>query len=385
MGRVPRDRAGGDHGAPSRARSALCSCRARWLRRATVAFALGFALVVLGGSAHAEPQTSVALAYEIAPDTEGCPQTEVFESTVTRQLGYDPFRSSAGRHIAVRIARKDAGFEGFIQWTDARGQRVGDRRLSSPRSECSEIAANVAFAVAVQIQLLAALEPDSPESGAPTSSATGSPGSGSQSTSPATAPPGEPASGVKTPSPTPPNGDTSRTTSSSREKSRPGRFRLSAGLGPSLAVGMAPHVTGLGRIFVSGRFDPLSLELAVDAALPASRRQPDGSGFSLDRIAAGAAACGHVHVFAACLTATVGRLEARGFGVDKPASPAGLFSQLGARIAATQGFGDRYFAAARLEGLVMLSPWTVTLADNVAWSTPRFGGLFGLDFGVYFF
>jgi hypothetical protein len=33
----------------------------------------------------------------------------------------------------------------------------------------------------------------------------------------------------------------------------------------------------------------------------------------------------------------------------------------------------------------MLSPWTVTLNDTVAWTTPRVGGLLGLDFGMYFF
>jgi hypothetical protein len=58
---------------------------------------------------------------------------------------------------------------------------------------------------------------------------------------------------------------------------------------------------------------------------------------------------------------------------------------LGVRIAATHDFGDRYFAGARLEGLVMLSPWTVTLNDTAAWTTPRVGGLIGLDFGMNFF
>jgi hypothetical protein len=166
---------------------------------------------------------------------------------------------------------------------------------------------------------------------------------------------------------------------------RHARFGLSAGLGPSLALGVAPHLTGLGRIFVSGRLGGVSLELAADAALPATRKLADGSGFSLNRFAAGAAACGHVRAFAACLTGTLGSLQARGVGVDKPASPSGLFSQLGVRIAATHDFGDRYFVGARLEGLVMLSPLTVTLNDTVAWTTPRVGGLIGLDFGMNFF
>jgi hypothetical protein len=152
-----------------------------------------------------------------------------------------------------------------------------------------------------------------------------------------------------------------------------------------LALGLAPHATALGRVFVSGRIDPFSLELAVDAALPASQRQDDGSGISLDRIAAGAAACGHLEPFAGCLIATFGRLHASGSGVDKPLSPSGVFSQVGARVAATHDLGERYFVGARVDGLVMLSPWTVTLNDAVVWTTPRIGAVVGVDFGANFF
>ncbi len=67
-----------------------------------------------------------------------------------------------------------------------------------------------------------------------------------------------------------------------------------------------------------------------------------------------------------------------------PSSPSGLFSQAGARIAATRDFG-RYFAAARLDGLVTLSTWTVTLNQATAWTTPRVGALLGLDLGAQFF
>jgi hypothetical protein len=140
----------------------------------------------------------------------------------------------------------------------------------------------------------------------------------------------------------------------------------------------------LGRIYLGARFDPLSLELGMDGALPTTLRQADGSGFSLDQFAARTAACGHVRPFAACLTAGLGRIEARGLGLDKPASPSGLLSQVGARLAATHELGDRFFASARVEGVVTLSRWSVTLNHRVAWRTPRVGGLAGVDFGVFF-
>jgi hypothetical protein len=167
---------------------------------------------------------------------------------------------------------------------------------------------------------------------------------------------------------------------------RPGsRFELAIGLGPSLGLGVAPRPAGLGRLFASGRLSWFSLELALDAAWPATERESDGSGFSLDRFAGTAGACGHVRAFAGCLTGTLGVLQARGFGVDAPASPAGLFSEVGARIVATHQLGARYFLAARVDGLLMLSPWKVTLNDSTAWVTPRVGALLGLDLGARFF
>lgn len=323
----------------------------------------------------------MALEYEVAPDASGCPSVEAFRASVDRQLGYDPFQATAARHVDVHIARKETGFDGAIRWSDAQGQGVGDRQLSSQHSDCTEIAANVAFAVAVQIQLLAALAPASAEaSAAATAPVTSSPDTSTPVTAPSIA-----TTRAAAPSAATRSNDVATAAVPSRPPARRARLAFSAGLGVSLALGVAPRATGIGRIFGSGRFDWASLELAIDGALPTTRTEPDGSGFSLHRFAVDAAACGNVRAFSACLTGSLGRLEASGFGVDKPASPAGSFSELGARLGARHDFGERYFAAARVEGLVLLSPSTVTLNDTVAWTTPRVSALIGLDFGVNFF
>jgi hypothetical protein len=327
-------------------------------------------LAAFAQKARAQPQTFVALEYESAPDSR-CPDVEEFESSVRRQLGYDPFRSTADRRVAVRIARKETGMRASIKWTDARGDWVGDRRLSSRRAECGEIAANTAFAVAVQIQLLATLAPAAPDaSQLPSQDVTAPPTT--RAPDPSATPSPQLDTAAQPPVP-------------QRAVERRARLRVFAGLGPSLALAIAPKPTALGRMFVTGRLDRLSLELAVDAALPAKQGETDGSGFSLDRFATGAAACGHIHALAACLTATLGVLRARGFGVDRTAAPAGFFSQVGGRIAATRDFGDRYFIGGRVDVLVMLSTWAVALNDSVVWTTPRIGGLVGADFGVHFF
>jgi len=337
--------------------------------RITVALVAGAASVLPGSVARAAaPQAFVALDYDVAPDAGPCPDAEKFRASVQRQLGYDPFRHAADRRVAVQIARKDSGFDGHIMWSDAGGRWVGERRLSSRHADCGPIATSLAFAVAVQVQLLATLAPAAPN--------------------PVTPPPAP----VVAPPPAAPLPAPTVTASPAPDATRPPappswgrRVELSVGVGPSLGLRLAPYPTGLGRLFVSGRVARFSLEISVDAALPATRQEVDGSGFALDRFAAGAAACGHARALAACLTATVGLLRARGFGVDAPASPAGPFSQGGARIAAMHGFAGRYFAVARVDGLVMLSPWVVTLNGTAAWTTPRVGAVMGLDLGARFF
>jgi hypothetical protein len=300
----------------------------------------------------------VSLEYEVPGDA--CPDADAFRASVEHQLGYDPFRPGADRRVAVQITRKEPGFDGRIRWSDAEGRWVGDRRLSSRHAECKEIAANLAFSVAVQVQLLATLAPPP---------------------APAAPPPEPPA-----PPPPPPPAATVTTVEAPIAPAPAGRtVTLSVGVGTALALGLAPQATGLGRVFVSGRLGSFSVELGADAALPATQNEVSGAGFSLDRFAATAAGCGHLRAFGACLTATAGVLRARGFGVDQPASPVGAFTQVGARVMAAHDFGNRTFAAAHADLLVMPSPWKVTLNQTTAWMTPRVGGLLGLDVGVRFF
>jgi len=344
-----------------------------WTTRASLRVATLSAVcaTIIATPAHAGPavQTLVSLEYEIAAGSEGCPDAIQFRAAVERQLGYEPFRATADKHVVVSIARKEVGFDGRIHWSDAEGHAAGDRRLSSRHDDCDQIAASVAFSVAVQIQLMAALAPPAV---AEPPAAPAQPAAPVEANPPPPARPAEKAPPVELEVPVAPAAPASR-------------FTLSIGAGPSLAIGVAPHTAGLGRLFASGRAGHVSLELAGDAALPVTQQDASGKGFTLDRFAAEAAACGHVAAFAACVTGTLGRLQAHGLGVDMREAPVGWFSQLGARLAAAYDFSDRYFAAARVDGLVMLAPANVTLNDSVVWTTPRVGAVLGLDFGAHFF
>ncbi len=367
-------------------------------------------LAAIEASARAATPALVSLEYEIAPGTDGCPDADQFRASVARQLRYDPFRATASKRVAVQIARKEIVFEGRIRWSDAEGHWVGDRRLSSRHVECSEIAASVAFSVAVQIQLLAALAPATPtdSNAAAARSAVPSPSSSAPS-SPSSSPPSSfpsssSASLSPSPSPSPPAPVTSPEANAPPERAHTAEvvspvdvavpvapaesassFRLSIGAGPSVALGVAPRTAGIGRLFASGRVGHFSLEIGGEAALPVTQQDATGKGFSLDRFAAEVAACGHASALAFCVTSTVGRMQAHGLGVDMSESPVGWFSQLGARIAAAYDFSDRFFAAGRVDGLVMTAPTEVTLNKTVVWTTPRVGAQLGLDFGARFF
>ena len=48
---------------------------------------------------------------------------------------------------------------------------------------------------------------------------------------------------------------------------------LAVGAGPAVGLGMTPEATAFGRLFVVARFRRLSAEIAADAALPATQRE----------------------------------------------------------------------------------------------------------------
>lgn len=353
-------------------------------------------LVSVPAMGHAAPQVFVSLDYQIVPGAVGCADAAGFRNGVQRQLGYDPFRGQADRRVAVQLSRTDVGYEGRIQWTDAQGRDVGQRRLTTRRPGCAEIVNNVAFAVAVQIQLLGALAPPRPAppiSASPPPRAVAAPppattAEATESTpvdravpehreapaperSEAAPPPPEPVATVVTP------------VNPTAHATRP--LRLALGLGPSLALAVVPRPAADGRLFIEAAAGWFSFELAFDATWPVRQQQTEAAGFSLHRYAVGGAACGQARIFGACVTGILGRLQAKGAGVDMPLQPAGLGGQLGVRVFARHDLGGRYFAALRVEGLLMLSRWTVTVNELPAWTTPRLGALIGADVGARFF
>jgi len=353
-------------------------------------------------SARAAPQVHVTLEYAVAPEIAGCPNDESFRASIRNQLGYDPFEPGSDRLVSVAIMRRSAGFAGRIHWHQPGGSWSGDRRISSRRTDCSSIAADLAFAVVVQVQLLSTLE--GAESKGRPSDVSAPPASTPAAPQPPTEPQSPPISAAPKPTEPPPEPPPPATMDRAEiapvEPPREGnpdapeasippssvtRLRLSAGLGSSLALGITPEATGLGRLFLNARRAWISLEFALDAAWPVAHLESDKTGFTVKRVSAATAVCGHLSLFSGCLTGAVGALRVHGTGVDAAATPTGAFYQLGVRLAATWAFGAHYFIAVRGDGLLLPSPWTVKVNDVPLWVTPRAGALLGVDVGASFF
>ena len=353
------------------------------------------------GAASAQtPETFVALEYDVASVDGACPTETEFRRNVGRQLGYDPFRADADKRVSVEIKRTANGLEGRMKWSDAEGRFAGDRRFSSHKPACAELASSMTFSAAVQIQLLASLTPPpSPPArpaapSSPGATAAAAPGASTSAPAAPAPAPAAPASAapVRPPSSPADEAQDAAATAIAIEPERVPATRSSsphvaigAGFGAALAVGIAPAPGALARLFLGARRGQLSLELAADATLPVTEQQPEGNAFALDTQAADVIACGHLAAFAGCVVGRLGRIHARGSGVDAPRSPSGLFAQAGARLAASRDLGDRFFAGAHVDGLVMLSTWTVALNGSAVWTTPRVGVLFGVDVGARLF
>jgi hypothetical protein len=333
--------------------------------------ALGAALVVTvtawPWSANAAIDTLVRLEYQ-ADEQGGCVGEDELRRMVTDQLGHDPFSPDAAQRVAVGIAKTETGFQGRIVWTEAGGRSVGERLLSSRSRDCGDIAANLAFAVALQLQLVE--RGVSKDGGAAVADGERPP--------PKTADQTERAPVI--PERAPPATESPRVPG----QAPPARLVLAVGAGPAVGVGMVPDATMFGRLFVVARLRRLSAELGADAALPVTLREPDGTGVVMNATGISAAGCAHVSVMSACALSRLGWLRGRGTGIAEPHTSWGRFTEIGVRLAGSTELG-RFIISLHADGLVTLARWNVVLNDAVVWSVPRVGAVVGLDVALRFF
>ncbi len=335
---------------------------------------------LLVASVHAEPlpKLLVDLTYEVDPALEDCPNVDELRSIVARRLGYDPYRAGSALGAEVRVQAVEAGMEGAIDWSTGAEQRLGERRFASQTQDCRQMVTTMGFVLAVQIQLMAT-EPTPKEEPRPAET---EPPEG-RGAPPKPAPSSQASSrggrrvGAAAPPPQPLEVPT-------RSAGTPTPWSAMAGLGPSVGFGLAPGPVAQGRLFLAGQYGIGSIELGAEASLPSTTRLADGGGFRHQLMLGSLAACGWHRSISACALAKLGRIQVHGIGVDEPTSPAGFVAQVGPRLAYSLELGDHLVLVGHVEGLYLLTPWTVYVNRVPAWTMPRFSAVAGIDLAVNF-
>ena len=353
----------------------------------------------------ADTDLYVSLHYEVEGALRRCWDETEFRRSVAQRVGYDPFRDSASVNVSIRVGGSTWAVDGEVEWRNANGVGLGERRFVAKDGNCLRLLKEMSFAVGLQIELL---RPKA-SVGVGAASSTGggavaSPGGGTASSAsapiPATSaatPPFAPSapSAATPPTALPPIGAPAPDITPVVKERRPSddasleakpelapvssRWPMWLGIGPSLALGIAPSVTGSARLFLGARRNDLSGEVGAEASYPSTDRKWDGSGIRQSLIGASAMVCGHRQALAACVLGKVGQVRASGLGVDKPQSPSGVVVQVGLRLAATLAMGGRWSASAHIDALGLLTPYTVNLNQVGVWEMPRLGTLVGID------
>jgi hypothetical protein len=349
---------------------------------AVVAAVLG----ILEGFCSAEPTDPlyVNLNYEVDGSAERCWDEIAFRGAVAKSVGYDPFRSDAALRVEVHVDASAALVDGRVEWRNAEGSSMGERRFRAKDGDCTALLTEMSFAVGLQIELLRPRQKSNtgataalvPGETTPSTSATSAP---TQSPPPKT-PPSEQTAAAKAKDAATDERD--RAASATRASTEDWRFWV--GLGPSLAFGAAPSVTGHGRLFAGARRGVFSLELGAEGTIEVTEREPDGSGFTQRLILGSATACGHVRVLVGCAIGKAGQLRVSGLDVDEPLSPTALVVQAGLRLGAQWELSEVWFFTPHVDALALLTPRAVALSEATVWDMPPLSVLAGIDVGARF-
>lgn len=326
----------------------------------------GLVGVVGQPAAAAAPAPFVALKYDVDLGLPGCPSQAEFRSNVSTQLGYDPFLPEATLVVNARVWQGEGGFEGALDWGRRADARLGERRFSSQQASCHALIPAMVFALSVQIQIMAveAEVVSPPEAASDPGDELGPPPPAVASTVATATIPSKPPE-VASP------GDGARPT-----------WKGYGGVGGSLAAGVAPTWTALGRLLLALHNGRWLFELGAEGSLPATGRLDTGEGFRQRLLLGTAAACAERSALAACAVAKLGGVMVRGMDVDRSNSPTGFVALLGPRLGASYQMGDHVGLLARIDGLFLLTPWTVEVNQVAAWTMPRFGVSAGIDLFV---
>lgn len=311
-------------------------------------------MLALCGAARADPGGVAELGYERPADLDECPDEAALRLAVVERLRRDPFVRGAQRKIQVRITRSGPSLVAIVS-VDEAGVDRGQRRIET-RAGCAELGSAAALAVSIAVDPVAAL-----------------------------ADPGEGEVAKPAPPPAP---------QTKPEPARPPPLRLTlsrqardAGFAPFVRVGARAWIgavpslgagPSLGFGFRLGRW---SAALDAVAVLPETQRV-DGTSreIAVGLLGAQLSPCVHLAGFRSCALLTSGVLFAQGRGVAKPRSERAWYATAGVGIGYSFSAG-RVSLTPLVEAGLRLETAQLSIADQLAWSTPRALAALGVEVG----
>ena len=323
-------------------------------------------LAVMGASGEARAKTAIVatrLDYVAAP---GCPNAARFEAVVIGRLGYDPFRADAPDRVTVRIEPAGKTLEGRLEWHDPSEADHRGAGVSVPHGDCDELTRAMGFALALQVQLMAATV-----------------GRDASARRPPRPPPGAGAPRPRRPHDAPTQVETTGPEhhASTRVRTAPPCWWARARRQGSAWRLIRSRSAVCSRPSRGHRWRSSS---AGEAIAPSTTHRADGAGFSQEEFLASLAGCGVHSAWSLCAVGKIGELRVAGQGVDVPLTASGFVIQAGLRLTASHTFGHRTYIVGRVEGLGRVTQGTVTLDSMPVWTTPRFAALLGIDVAYRF-
>ena len=311
------------------------------------------------------------LRYDVDTSLPGCWDESDFKKRVIHRVGYESFRDDAAAIVSVRVDGATGAIGGNVDWQDASGAKMGERHFVAKDGNCGKLLAEMAFAVALQIQMLGLAPKGTPDTPSTEDVGTSTAAPSSAAPEPESRPSPEHTAQPEAPQAQP-------------EEPPPRVSSMWLGLGPQAAVGIAPSPLFAGRIFFGLRRGRFSFELGGEASYPETFHRWGGSGFRELLLAGSLAFCHHESFAAACLLGKAGELRLAGEGLDVQLSPAAFVAHAGVRLGANVEFSKSWFAAIHVDGLVLITPCTVEISGSQIWEMPRLAAFAGLDIAARF-
>lgn len=357
------------------------------------------------------------LLYARHTGAEHCPDEPTLRRSVITRMGRDPFLPASlaaadaplsppptpaapSLRLAVTVQPARRGLKARIDLQDPRGRVVATRRLGSPATDCNELGAALALALALAIDPFGPLGASSTSgSSSPPHDPSGGPGSVGASSPPTTTPTQPPADAhhpLSGDAPQPPYSIVDRPErrppplpAPAPPPKRPGvRFR--GGIELHAAVGTAPTAAFGATLSAGARWRYWSLNVEARGDVPSSARVSTGRVSTW--LATGTLVpCGHVSFFTGCALVGLGALPISATGLGEPRQTVDLLVQVGVRGAVELPLTRILHLLLHADVSVALTRPHLTVADMAngapperdIFRTPRVGGTLGAGLLVY--